>query len=232
MTEMTADTKRGPILSTATNSLTQPSGPCSLCDGTGWRVISVEPDRRVARCACQAVSNDGRVRSVLPPLLQAARLSHFAEPLLGAAQRWLEQPSHGLFLTGPAGTGKTWLGAAIVRALIERGKMVRFKAAADFYLAIRSSFTNPNVDEFTILSQAGEPEVFLFDDLGAGSTSDFERRAALHVLDTRLSHLRPTIVTSNLSVEQIGQVMDERIASRVGAFTRIAMTGRDLRGKS
>lgn len=232
MTVTTAATRREPILSTATSRLTPSGTPsCAFCGDTGWRLITIEP-RRVTRCECRIVSSDGKVRSVLPPLLFPARLSQFAEPLLGAARRWLEQPSHGLLLTGPAGTGKTWLGAAIVRALIERGRMVTFKGAADFYLDLRSSFTDPDVTEITILNRFADVEFVVLDDIGSGSLSDHERRSTLHLLDRRMNYLRPTIVTSNLTLEQIAEKLDERIASRLSGFTRIVMAGRDLRGRS
>ncbi len=123
----------------------------------------------------------------------------------------------------------------MVRALVERGgtrSRVTFKLASDFYADIRATFTNPGVTEITILNQFGDVEFLVLDDLGAGSLSDFERRSTLHVLDRRLNHLRPTIITSNLSLEQIAQGMDERIGSRLRGFTRIAMTGRDRRERT
>ena len=206
---------------------------CEVCDGSGWYYIGSDKLRGVKRCECRIVSSDVKVRSILPPLLHEARLSDFAQPLLCAGRRWLEQPTNGLLLTGPTGTGKTWLGAAIVRALVERGKTVAFRCGADFYADLRATFnSSPDVTEHTVLSQFAEVEFLFFDDVGSGSLSDYERRSTLHVLDRRLNHLRPTIVTTNLSLEQVAQGMDERIASRLSGFTRIAMTGRDRRGRS
>jgi DNA replication protein DnaC len=166
-------------------------------------------------------------------LLCEARLSDFAQPIIVAARSWLQQPTtHGLFLTGATGTSKTWLAAAMVRTLVEAGRRVGFRCAADFYADLRATINDADVAELTILSQATEPEFFVLDDVGAGGLTDFERRSTLHLLEHRLNYLRPTIVTSNLSVEQIALVMDERIASRLAGFTRMAMTGRDRRERS
>jgi DNA replication protein DnaC len=136
-------------------------------------------------------------------------------------------------LLGPTGSGKTWLAAAIVSALIQSGKTVVFKSAADFYEDLRAAFssTNADVTERAVMSKLTGVAFVVLDDLGAGSLSDHERRSTLHLLDRRLNYLRPTIVTTNLTVEQVGKLMDERIASRLGGFTRIAVTGCDRRRK-
>lgn len=42
--------------------------------------------------------------------------------------------------------------------------------------------------------------------------------------------MRPTVVTTNWTIEQIGERMDERIASRLSEFMVIALVGGDRRG--
>jgi DNA replication protein DnaC len=71
--------------------------------------------------------------------------------------------------------------------------------------------------------------LLVLDDLGAGSLSDHERRCTLELLDKRLDAMRPTVVTTNWTIEQIGKRMDERIASRLSGFVVMAFTGKDLR---
>jgi hypothetical protein len=41
--------------------------------------------------------------------------------------------------------------------------------------------------------------------------------------------MRPTVVTTNWTIEQIGKRMDERIASRLSGFMVIALIGKDRR---
>src|SRR5262249_58728642 len=76
-----------------------------------------------------------------------------------------------------------------------------------------------------------QPGILILDDLGAGSLSDHERRYTLEVLDRRINHLRPTVVTSNLSLKQISEHMDERIGSRLWSFQLIPFEGPDKRGE-
>jgi DNA replication protein DnaC len=83
-----------------------------------------------------------------------------------------------------------------------------------------------------VLTRLTDAEFLVLDDVGAGSLSDHERRSTLHLLDRRINHLRPTIITSNLTVDEIGRAMDERIASRLNSFTAVALTGRDRRRRA
>lgn len=204
---------------------------CALCDGTGWRAVGEGRERRVTRCACRGDATAARVSAALPELYREARMMDFVGPLQDSAQRWLEKPTCGLLLMGPNGAGKTHLAAAIVRARIESRKSAVLKFAADFYRELRATFNSPDADatELAIMSRLTDAEFLVLDDIGAGSLSDFERRSTLDLLECRLTRLRPTVVTTNLTVEQIGTLMDERISSRLSAYTRIAVTGHDRR---
>lgn len=231
-----AQTEHGATPTNIATSFNETATVCPDCRETpGWRYVNAA-QKAVTRCHCRFVSGDVKVRSILPPLLHGARLSDFAQPLAAAVRRWLEKPTQGLFITGGVGTGKTWLCGGVVRALVDRGgamsSRVAFKLASDFYAEIRATYANPGVTEIAILNQFGNVDFLVLDDLGAGSMTDFERRSTLHMLDCRLNNLHPTVITSNLSLVQIAQRMDERIASRLMSFTRIAMTGRDRRGRA
>jgi DNA replication protein DnaC len=63
--------------------------------------------------------------------------------------------------------------------------------------------------------------VLVWDDVGAGSLTDFERRVLLELLDARVNGLRPMIITSNWLFGEISEKMDDRIASRLATFTQI-----------
>jgi DNA replication protein DnaC len=204
---------------------------CGVCDGTGWRPLSHEIQRSVMRCECRGDARAARLKSALPPLYHNARLTDFGGPFKDTAEQWLRNPTFGLLVCGPIGSGKTHFAAAIVRALIESSNAVIFKSAADLYEELRAAFnsTDAEATERVVMSRLTDAAFIVLDDVGAGSLSDHERRSTLHLLDRRLNCLRPTIVTTNLTLEEIGRLMDGRIASRLSGFTRIAVTGRDRR---
>jgi DNA replication protein DnaC len=107
---------------------------CPLCEGTGWKTVSQNGDRRVTRCDC-------RLKARSQTLLEAARipkryehceLSSFTTDFPGAhaslalahisatkfAQEYDPQDGTGLLLIGKIGTGKTHLGVGILKELI------------------------------------------------------------------------------------------------------------------
>jgi DNA replication protein DnaC len=171
-----------------------------------------------------------RVRAILPDRYWGARLSDFSPEVAEPVQRWLALPGDGLFVSGPAGTGKTHLAAALVRAAADARQQVTFLRCSDFYREIRRSFTSELSAE-DVESRYQQEPLLVLDDMAAGSLSDFERREMLNLLDIRLNSLRPTVVTSNLGLEQIALQMDERIASRMRSFVPIVLGGRDRRRK-
>jgi DNA replication protein DnaC len=49
------------------------------------------------------------------------------------------------------------------------------------------------------------------------------------IIDKRIELGKPTVVTSNLSLSQISQLIDDRLASRLASFELIEMKGEDKR---
>jgi len=137
-----------------------------------------------------------------------------------------------MFVTGPTGCGKTHLAAGIVRALIEVGKRASFRRAADLYAQVRASYgAMDDLSETAILAGYCGSPILVLDDLASGSLSDHERRIALEVIDRRGNDERPTIITSNWTIDEISSKMDERIASRLRSYKFIGFKGHDRRAK-
>ena len=204
---------------------------CKLCGDTGWKPLPGVADRTVVRCDCRGDLKLARVKKVLPPLYHDARLLDFSEPIRKATEQWLKYPTCGLLLLGGVGTGKTYLSAVIARALVESDRTVIFQSAADFYAELRASFNSmeAGVNEYSLVTRLSDVEFLILDDVGSGSLSDHERRSTLHLLEVRLNHLRSTIISSNLTLDEISSGLDERIASRLSSFTKFVLTGRDRR---
>jgi len=209
---------------------------CAACGGVGWIRVSDRPCSAVRLCECQIPA---RIRHVLPALYHGASLIAVPDPTKSIVVKWLEavhaairkgdDPSAGLLLMGPTGTGKTFVACAIVRSLIESSRSVVFQSAGDFFEDLRATFNRTDITERSVLSRLADPEFLVLDDLGAGSLSDHERRSTLTLLDRRLNNLRPTIVTTNFPLDWIASSMDDRIASRLSVFRKVAITGRDRR---
>lgn len=206
-------------------SETKPDYKCAECKDTYW----ITTAQGCKRCVCYVPTI---IASALDPKYRDAQLSDFSRAVTDRIVQWVGAPSEGLLITGPAGVGKTHLAAGLVRALIETGKRVVFKRASELYIEIRKSYDGTGLSEEAILANYCEAAMLVLDDLGAGSISDHERRIALEVIDRRGNYMRPTVITSNRTAAEIGELMDERIGSRLGAYQVIAITGRDRRKKA
>jgi DNA replication protein DnaC len=171
-----------------------------------------------------------QIAAALPARYRQAHLRDFPAPIVERVTAWCATPRDGLLISGPAGTGKTHLAAAITRACLEIGLPTRFRRAADLYQALRAAYQQ-GVAEETVVAADATVRLLVLDDLGAGALTDFERRVTLEVLDRRLNALLPTVVTTNWTLEAIRDRMDERIASRLASFTLLGCTGRDRRAR-
>lgn len=200
----------------------QTSTDCPHCKGDGYFM----QEGKAHRCSCAI---ERKIASLLPERYRKASLEDFHGDTLTTTVVWLRKPTDGLFITGPVGTGKTHLVAAIVKHLTESSIDATFKRCAQFYADVREMFRMENYSQNSVLGPLERTRFLALDDLGAGSLSDSERRYTLEILDRRLNKVRPTMVTSNWRLGDIAEKMDDRIASRLAGFTGIELAGEDWR---
>jgi DNA replication protein DnaC len=145
-----------------------------------------------------------------------------------------------LVLTGPTGTGKTHLAAAIVRNLILAGKIFRignlnwsygdFVTVPDLLLKLRQTFNSRKGDsESDIVDRLRTVPFLVLDDLGSEKPSEWVTTTLYTIVDARYREVMPTIVTTNLSMSQIASQLHPRIASRLSDGKVIKLTGEDHR---
>jgi DNA replication protein DnaC len=78
-----------------------------------------------------------------------------------------------------------------------------------------------------ILRTVEEAALVVLDDIATREPTWAQREALLAILDARAG--RPMVLTGNLSIEQLAEVVDDRAASRICAGTIIEVTGKDRR---
>lgn len=176
-------------------------------------------------CPCVA---ERKIAAYLPAKYCAARLADFRPDVSEGVRHWLRKPSAGLLIFGEVGRGKTHLAASIFRVLVEARRDVAFERCAKFYADSRETFRT-NCSERAVLDPLEHVHFLVMDDLGAGKLSDYERRLALELFECRINGKRPTVVTTNWSLDEISELMDDRIASRLSLFTQLKLSGTDLR---
>lgn len=175
------------------------------------------------------------VKTTVPPLFRKARYGGLQTHLRDLIEkRGLNQ---GLFLWGPAGTGKSYALCALARHMIVSRKVDTIERLLydDFMLQIRQTYQDTSKEsERQVIQRYMRPQILIVEDIGvtksAGAQeSDFSLRVLFVLIDWRLEHLRPTFITSNKSLEQLTQSFDSRIGSRLTTFKVIQLSGKDRR---
>ena len=136
-----------------------------------------------------------------------------------------------LLLIGKTGTGKTHISTAIAREIISQGFDVVYDSAqnivADFEAdKFRSGYgTEPRSEKYL------ECDLLIIDDLGTEFSSQFTVSCLYNLINTRANRAMATVISTNLSAEELARKYEDRIYSRlVGVGTRVLVfEGRDRR---
>ena len=137
-----------------------------------------------------------------------------------------------LFLYGPVGTGKTHAMAALMRHYVYEGYDCQRLNFDDFCVEIRSTMSPAaKKTEWELIEPLKGIDKLFIDDLGLRSKqeSDFAYVTLYSILNKRQERRLPTFISTNKSVERLGQSFDARIASRLQTALIIEMAGKDRR---
>ncbi|MDR3270628.1 MAG: ATP-binding protein [Peptococcaceae bacterium] len=127
----------------------------------------------------------------------------------------------GLFFTGPVGSGKTFLAAAMANDLLRQGVQILFVVVPDLLDEIKSTYDqHSEISEYDLIETARTVQVLILDDLGAHNYTDWTINKIYTILNYRLNEKLPTIITTNLSVREMGEFLGDRTTSRVVEMTQ------------
>ena len=200
---------------------------CATCQDTRW---TVNDQGRAARCtACQPTYAPN-----VPLEFREARMASYAtmhgnQKAIEAAYAFLNGSPRDLYLFGGIGTGKTRLACTILNEQPMHGYFVR---AVQLLHDLQPS-DDDTERRYGFEVRLRTIPVLVIDDLGAERdvATDYTRRTLLMLYEQRHDAGRRTIWTSNKSLEQLSDMLDdERLVSRIyGRSVVVELTTPDQR---
>lgn len=155
----------------------------------------------------------------------------------GYAERWPERlkSGGGMVMCGKPGTGKNHLAIAIAKHVIrEFRSSVGFTTALRIARNFKSTWSkNSSRTEDEVIEQYTSRDLLIIDEVGVQFGSDAEKLIMFEIINTRYERMKPTILISNQTREELSAFIGERVIDRMndGGGCTLAFTWESYRDK-
>lgn len=224
----------------------EPIYNCPQCRDTGYILDS---DNRKQKCACfrqreisllysqshiQDMIQKENFSTLSSAYYQGEDLQRF-EAAVKLSKEFIKnfkQDYHNILFYGTVGTGKSFLSGCIAKELIDNGNsVIYFSASGLFEMLARYSF---DYREKNVLQDFYQDiygcDLLIVDDLGTEITNSFVASQLFSCLNERNLRKKSTIISTNLSLEELRDRYSDRIFSRItSSFDLCKLTGSDIR---
>lgn len=144
------------------------------------------------------------------------------------------QSSMNMLFQGGTGLGKTFLSACIARVVAEKGFSVCYDTAVSALEAFEMRKFARDIeaaDKASVkVSRMLDCDLMILDDLGTEMTTSVSVSALYTLINTRLVNGKTTIISTNLTDDELRRRYTPQICSRIdGEFTKLPFMGQDIR---
>ena len=166
--------------------------------------------------------------SCIPPRFKNARLESFLvdnkkqQSALNICKKYIDSfdtkikdSGGGLIFTGNVGTGKTHLAIGIGREIAKKGHSVEYIGLIQLVREIRSAWSDDTKNESQIIKHYQTKGLLILDEIGAQNGTENERNILFEIIDGRYQRVLPTIILSNLSKDEVAQLISQRSVDRI-----------------
>lgn len=136
-----------------------------------------------------------------------------------------------LVFYGNVGTGKTFLSCCIAKELMEKGFSVTYCSADKLFKnLVDLRFNDDKEAYFSFMEDINQCDLLIIDDLGTEAISERVKADLFTCLNNRDLLKKATLISTNLTLDELNRRYSERIFSRVSShFTFCKFEGRDIR---
>ncbi len=180
---------------------------------------------------------DAIIRHSIPEMYREANFDdqceiYLTKEIVEKGKKWIDEPNKpSLFLTGIPGCGKTYFMTALLRGLTAQNhKWHIFKKSKDLFdQSLSEMFEGTSRSNSYFINKICEVPFLFLDDVGIEKMTERVQAEYYQIIDSRISNNRPFIFTSNLSIENFGNLVGERVKSRLELCYEIQFKDQDLR---
>lgn len=121
-----------------------------------------------------------------------------------------------MIFCGNTGTGKTHLACSIANHIINNGKTAVFMNVIRAIRQVKETWSKEsNKKEQEAINWFLNPDLLILDEVGVQFGSESEKIILFEILNERYLNIKPTILISNLSVEESQKFIGQRVMDRM-----------------
>ncbi len=138
--------------------------------------------------------------------------------------------SQNLLFSGDTGLGKTFLSACIAKTVADKGYSVVYESAVHLFEKMEKAKFSADEESARQTQAYTECDLLIVDDLGTEIAGQFVTTALYTLINDRLLSGKATIISTNLTAEDMSKRYSPQILSRLrGSYKRVAFVGDDIR---
>ena len=145
-----------------------------------------------------------------------------------------ENDRRNIIFSGNTGVGKTYLSNCIAKVLLDRYYSVIYLSAKELFEALVKVKMEKSEDQkyLLLIEEVYESDMLIIDDLGTELSNHFTTTEFFHIINRRVNTEKSTIISTNLSLDEMRDIYSERVTSRIRkSFMYIRLFGNDIRAK-